>query len=63
LRDRSDMAEKPKPKASPKPKDKPDKEQSARFIETARELEVDESGGAFERSLDRVLPRPRNPGV
>ena len=33
-------------KAKPKPK-MPDKEQSERFKETARELDVDESGGTF----------------
>ncbi|AEH88398.1 hypothetical protein Mesop_3961 [Mesorhizobium opportunistum WSM2075] len=32
------------------------KEQSERFKEAARELEVDESGDAFRRALDRVLP-------
>ena len=57
MRDRSDMAEKPKPKASPKPKSKPDKEQSARFIETARELDVDESGDAFGKLLDVIVPK------
>lgn len=40
--------QKPKPKVS-------DKEQSDRFIETARELGVDESGEAFERALDRIV--------
>jgi hypothetical protein len=59
LRDRSDMAEKPKPKASPKPKDKPDQEQSARFIETARELDVDESGDAFEKVIAAIAKRPK----
>lgn len=51
------MAEKPKPKpkTSPKPTSKPDKEQSARFIETARELEADESGDAFDRVLKVVV--------
>lgn len=33
------------------------KEQSERFKETARELEADESGEAFERVVDRLLPR------
>lgn len=31
-------------------------EQSERFKEAAREIEADESGGAFEAALDRVLP-------
>jgi hypothetical protein len=47
------MASKPKAR-SPKSKDK---EQSERFIKTARELGVDESGKEFERALDRVVPR------
>lgn len=33
------------------------KEQSERFKEAARELEADETGEAFERALDRVLPK------
>lgn len=33
-----------------------DKEQSARFIETARKLEADESGELFERAVAKVLP-------
>jgi hypothetical protein len=33
-----------------------DKEQSRRFKETARELGVDESGEAFERLVEVVLP-------
>ena len=32
------------------------KEQSERFKETARELEVDQSGAEFGRALDRILP-------
>lgn len=31
-------------------------EQSARFKETARELDVDESGRAFDRAIARLLP-------
>lgn len=49
------MEEKPRPKPTPKPKNKPDKEQSERFIETARALESDESGGAFERAANAVI--------
>lgn len=51
------MAEAPKPKrpkAAPKPKD--ERPQSERFIETAREIECDESGEAFERSFGRIVP-------
>jgi hypothetical protein len=50
------MAKKP----SPKPKDKPDKEQAARFIKTARELEVDESGKALERAIKAVMPAKKD---
>ena len=32
------------------------KEQSERFKETARELNVDESGEAFEKAMQKVLP-------
>jgi len=33
------------------------KEQSERFIETARTLEADESGEAFERALEQIIPQ------
>lgn len=46
------MAAKKKPEPA-------DKEQSARFVETARQLEVDESGKAFERAIGIVTP-PKN---
>jgi hypothetical protein len=42
---------KPKPK---KPKTS-DKEQSERFIKTARELNVDESGKQFKRAVTKIL--------
>lgn len=32
-----------------------DPEQSARFIEAAREVGVDESGEAFERAFDKIV--------
>ncbi len=35
------------------------KAQSERFIEKARELEVDESGEAFERALKKIIQGPR----
>jgi hypothetical protein len=41
-------------KAKPKPK-LTDKEQSERFIETARKLGVDESGKLFESAATRIL--------
>jgi hypothetical protein len=50
------MREKPKaaPKgATPKPNDP---EQSKRFIETARETKVDETGEAFRRIFDKIVP-------
>lgn len=53
------MAESPKPKAKPKPKNKPDKDQSARFIETARQLEVDESSSAFSEVVIKILQSHR----
>lgn len=54
------MAVKPKAGASKKKAGKPaipkeQKEQSERFIETARELGVDESGKKFERAFNKVL--------
>ena len=44
-----------KKKAKPK---LTDKEQSERFIETARKLRVDESGKEFERTVKAVI-KPR----
>lgn len=39
-----------------------DKEQSARFVETAKALESDESGKGFERALEVVVPtKPPHP--
>ena len=48
------MAEKPKPEPD-------DKEQSKRFIDTARELEVDESEKEFERVISQVIPIKKSP--
>lgn len=40
---------------SKKQKPEPDnKEQSQRFIETAKKLEADESGEAFERAIENI---------
>jgi len=40
------------------PKPKPDNpEQFKRFIETARQVEVDESPDALDRALNKVIPR------
>ena len=46
--------QKPKPKLS-------DKEQSERFMETARELGVDENGKAFEEVFGRITKQPAKP--
>lgn len=47
------MAGKRKPK-------KDDKEQSQRFVETARDLEIDESGQAFDRAMESVTEKKRS---
>jgi hypothetical protein len=45
-----------------KPAPKPDNpEQFKRFIETAREVEVDESPEAFDRAFKRVVRREKPP--
>ena len=44
---------KPKPKLS-------DAERHARFVETARQVEVDESPEAFDRAFDKVIRPPKN---
>ena len=40
-----------------------DKEQSKRFIKKAREIGADESGDAFERAFNKIVPPrlPKNP--
>jgi hypothetical protein len=49
-----------RPEMPRKPAPKPDNpEQFKRFIETARQVEIDESAGALDRALDRVIPRNR----
>lgn len=45
-----------------KAKELSQKEQSERFKETARQLEVDESGEAFEQAIDRLLPQKPDGG-
>jgi hypothetical protein len=52
---------KEKPRAVPKrPNLKPDDpEQSKRFVETAREIEADESGETFRRAFEKIVP-PKN---
>jgi hypothetical protein len=38
-----------------------DPEQSRRFLEAARELGIEETGEAYDRALERILPS-RKPG-
>lgn len=42
-----------------KPPDLKGKTQFQRFVETAKALEVDESGEAFERAMQVIAPSPR----
>ena len=44
-----------KPDKPEKPKKMTAKEQSARFIQTARELESDESGEAFSDAFSKIV--------
>ena len=44
------------------PKPKPDDPaQSARFIEAAKALEVDETGEAFDKAFKSIVPEKRTP--
>lgn len=47
------MDEKPKPEPD-------DKEQSKRFIDTVRELQVDESGDQFTRAIQSIVQSDKN---
>jgi hypothetical protein len=54
-----------KPRAKPRPSGKKtenlsQKEQSERFIQTARELAADESGSDFDRAIGTVLRPARD---
>jgi len=50
--------QKPEPdRANPKPDDP---EQSKRFIETARHIGADETGEAFRRAFEKIVP-PKAP--
>jgi hypothetical protein len=57
------MPEKPKARGSKATRDRSaeeaQKEQSERFIETAREIGMDESGKEFERALKKIAPPKR----
>ena len=57
------MARKPAngDRKSPKPETK--KTQSERFIETARELGVDETGEKFDRAFKKLVPVKPKPKV
>lgn len=50
-----------KPKAGGAKGKTMDPEQSARFLEAAREAGVDETGKAFERAFERVATQGRPP--
>lgn len=52
------MAQRPKAKPKPKGQKNTDKEQSARFIEAARQLGIEESGDAFARVVNKILKKP-----
>ena len=56
------MRQKPKARTGARKAEKPketQKGQSARFIETARAIGVDESGAEFEAALKKVAPASR----
>jgi hypothetical protein len=54
------MGQRPKAKPKRKSPKNTDKEQSERFVEAARTLEVDESGRSFEKNVTKILS-PRKP--
>jgi hypothetical protein len=60
LRVTSIVAQKPKAKPPPKKTGTAEKSQRERFIETAREIGVDETGEEFMRLLRRVVT-PKRP--
>jgi hypothetical protein len=45
----------------PKNRKLEDKKQSARFVEDAKRLGVDESGKEFERAFKKVIPKKSGP--
>jgi hypothetical protein len=44
------------PRKPPRPRQTTDPEQHKRFIDMAREVEVDETPGAFDRAFRKVVP-------
>jgi hypothetical protein len=49
------------PRKPPRPRKTSDPEQHKRFIETAREVAVDEQPDAFDRAFEKVMGRPTEP--
>lgn len=58
--DRADTDRRPKPSGKKK-KMLSQKEQSERFVETARTLEADESGAMFDRAAEEIMKTRRRP--
>jgi hypothetical protein len=54
------MRTKRKPAPKPRTPKPDDPEQSKRFVETAREIETDETGEAFRRAFEKIVP-PKSP--
>jgi hypothetical protein len=54
------MTKEPKPQPKRKNPKPDDPEQSKRFIEAARQTEVDETGEAFRQVFEKIVP-PKNP--
>lgn len=52
---------KPKPKGPKNTDGLTDKSQSARFIETARELGIAEDSDDFERAISKIIPSRAKP--
>jgi hypothetical protein len=53
------MAQRPKAKSKSKGQKSTDKKQSERFIETARKLAIEDTGGKFERTFSKLVPTAR----
>jgi hypothetical protein len=53
------MKTKRKPDAKRPPLKPDDPAQSRRFVETAREIDADESGEAFRRAFEKIVPPKR----
>ena len=54
------MKTKQRPSRKPASQKPDDPAQSKRFVETAREIEADESGDAFRRAFEKIVP-PKPP--